>query len=53
MGKVVKTLKEEIVRNRKGIKSAIEVSEVNLLLKIEELSHKVNNLEIENNILTK
>lgn len=50
--KAVKTLKEEIVKNRKEIKSAIETSERNLLLKIEELSHRVNSLEVENKLLT-
>lgn len=50
--KAVKTLKEEIVKSKKEIKSAIEASEVKLLLKIEELNHRVNDLEIENNNLT-
>lgn len=50
--KVVKVLKEEIIKNRREIKSAIEASESKLLLKIEELNHRVTNLEIENSNLT-
>lgn len=38
--KVLKTLKEEIVRNKKEIKSAIDASEANLLLKIDEPNHR-------------
>lgn len=49
--RVIKQLQEEIVRNRKEIKSAIEASETRLLLKIEELKQKVSSLEIENKIL--
>ncbi|KAG5876062.1 hypothetical protein JTB14_004421 [Gonioctena quinquepunctata] len=49
--KAVRVLKEEIIKNRKEIKSAIEASESKLLLKIAELNHRVNNLEAENTIL--
>lgn len=49
--KAVRILKEEIIKNRKEIKSAIEASESKLLLKIEELNHRVNNLEAENAVL--
>lgn len=50
--KAVKVLREEITRNRTEIKAAIEASESRLLLKIEELNHRVNKLETENNFLT-
>lgn len=50
--KVVNILKEEITRNRKEIKSAIEASESKLLLKIEELNHRINQLESENSTLS-
>lgn len=46
--KAVKTLKEEIVRNGEEIKLAIKASEANLLMKIEELNHRVSSLEVEN-----
>lgn len=47
----VEVLRGEIVKSRRDIKSAIEASETKLLLKIEELNHKVKELEQENTIL--
>lgn len=47
----MKVLREEII-NRKEDKAAIEASESKLLLKIEELNHRVNTLQIENSMLT-
>ncbi|KAG5889785.1 hypothetical protein JTB14_004528 [Gonioctena quinquepunctata] len=49
MGKAIKVLREEIIKNKREIKFAIGASESKLLLKIEELNHRVVNLEIENN----
>ncbi|KAG5898232.1 hypothetical protein JTB14_005608 [Gonioctena quinquepunctata] len=49
--KAVRVLREVIIKNRKEIKSAIDASESKLLLKIEEINHRVNNLEIEYTIL--
>lgn len=45
--KAINTLKENVLKNRKGIKLAIETNEVNLLLKTEKLNHRVS-LEVEN-----
>ncbi|KAG5873479.1 hypothetical protein JTB14_032531 [Gonioctena quinquepunctata] len=44
----IRSLREEVSRNRKEIKSAIEATETRLLMKVEELKEKVNHLEEEN-----
>lgn len=47
----IKTIHEEILKNRSEIKSCIEASEARLLLKIELLKKTVSNLEKENCML--
>lgn len=46
-----KLILEEIIKNRKELKNALEASEVRLLLKIEELNNKIRSLEHENDYL--
>lgn len=48
---LVKKLLEEVQRNRTEIKNAIEASEARLLLRIEEQSNRIRQLEVENQIL--
>ncbi|KAG5867040.1 hypothetical protein JTB14_008339 [Gonioctena quinquepunctata] len=52
MESAIKNLREEVIKNRTEIKSSIEARETRLLLEIEEMKQKVNNLETENQILT-
>lgn len=44
----IESLKGEVIKNRKEIKSAIEATEARLLMKVEELEQKVHHLEKEN-----
>lgn len=46
--KAVNVLVEEIMKSKNEINSAIEASEIKLLLKIEELNHRVKDLEGKN-----
>lgn len=48
-----KQILEEILKNRKELKNSIDALESRLLLKIEELNHKIINLENENESLRK
>ncbi|KAG5867949.1 hypothetical protein JTB14_007648 [Gonioctena quinquepunctata] len=47
----IRSLREEVLRKRKEIKSAIEATETRLLMKVEELKQKVDHLEEENQTL--
>lgn len=50
---LLKSIKEDVLKNRAEIKSAIEASEARVLLKIEDLQRRINTLEKENLTLTK
>lgn len=46
--KAFRNLQDEVIKNRREIKSAIEASEARLLMKVEEQKQKANQLEKEN-----